>query len=306
MFDIIDFQLCFCAEMIEHNGEDSFFTGFSDKYSIISVFDGCGGLGAKTYSNYKNKSGAYIASRAVSGATDSWFDNLTANSLNAADYKSYIDRALAEAGKYSGKNSTVIRGSMQKAFPSTVATAVSYCIDKKPYVSYFWSGDSRGYILDDGGLHQITDDDIDGEDAMSNLQNDGVLTNVVSLDGNYAINQKTIEAAAPSVVICSTDGCFGYLSTPMEFEYLILDTLLKSNSANEWETNLIKEIGKFASDDYTLVLQPMQYGSFLKLKQSFLKRYEYLKKRYIKNLKSASYDDRLSLWKSYKEDYYKY
>lgn len=59
-------------EMIEGHGEDSFFCASSDDSAFLSVFDGCGGLGSRTFSNFKGHTAAYLASRAASGAVHDW------------------------------------------------------------------------------------------------------------------------------------------------------------------------------------------------------------------------------------------
>ena len=80
-------------------------------------------------------------------------------------------------------------------------------------------------------MAQVTKDDIDDSvDALDNISNDGVLTNVVSADGNYILHSKQIKIKDKIIIFNATDGCFGYLKTPMEFEYLILQTLLSSDN----------------------------------------------------------------------------
>ena len=66
--ETIDFHIYVYKEMIDENGEDSGFYGFTDKHALMSVFDGCGGIGAKKYPSMDNRSGAYLASRAARAA----------------------------------------------------------------------------------------------------------------------------------------------------------------------------------------------------------------------------------------------
>lgn len=75
---------------------------------------------------------------------------------------------------------------------------------------FIWAGDSRGYVLSDMGLAQVTKDDIDDSvDALDNISNDGVLTNVVSADGNYILHSKQIKIKDKIIIFNATDGCFG-------------------------------------------------------------------------------------------------
>jgi len=91
----------------------------------------------------------------------------------------------------------------------------------------FWAGDSRAYLLDPrAGAQQLTTDDIkSGADAMRNLTDDSVMSNCISASADFHINHRAVELEAPFVVLCATDGCYGYLPSPMHFEQLLLSTM---------------------------------------------------------------------------------
>lgn len=299
----VDFSISFCCEMIENGGEDSFFSCVKNDKAVVSVFDGCGGLDGKVYQNFSCKTGAYIASRMLSGAMKAWFDSVGEN-IDTSHYKNLADRIYGIVSQYADRRNVVIKGSMHKDFASTVCGAVVKPKGEKMHADFIWAGDSRGYILSPDGLVQMTADDIRGEDAMSNLRNDGVLTNVVSAKGNYAINKRSATVTYPAVVICATDGCFGYLSTPMEFEYLLLDTLSKSKCADEWGKNIQAQLKSISGDDYTMSLISLGFSSFDSLKKQMAPRKEFMKKHYIERLSNLDYEQKVALWEKYKEDYY--
>ena len=48
-------------------GEDSFMRSLGADSAIVGVFDGCGGLGARTYPGLGKHTGAYLSARAASG-----------------------------------------------------------------------------------------------------------------------------------------------------------------------------------------------------------------------------------------------
>ncbi len=299
----VDFSLSFCCEMIENGGEDSFFSCVKSDKAVVSVFDGCGGLDGKVYQNFSFKTGAYMASRMLSGAMKVWFDS-TGENTDASHYKNLADRIYGIVSQYADKRNVVIKGSMHKDFASTVCGAVVKPKGEKMHTDFIWAGDSRGYILSPDGLVQMTADDIRGEDAMSNLRNDGVLTNVVSAKGNYIINKRSATVTYPAIVICATDGCFGYLSTPMEFEYLLLDTLSKSKCADEWSKNIQAQLKNISGDDYTMSLISLGFSSFDSLKKQMAPRKEFIKRHYIERLSNLDYEQKVALWEKYKEDYY--
>ena len=303
--DIIDFQFAFSKEMINDNGEDSFYSEIVQNRSVLAVFDGCGGLGSKEYDNFNGKTGAYMAARIVSGVTRKWF-LATVDSSNTETYKSLINKAFEIAHSHADKDTIVIKGSMQKLFPTTLSLAICETLGRSIQFTFIWAGDSRGYILDEDGLHQITQDDINDEDAMSNLSNDGVLTNIVHFGGKYNLHLKKVTLKKPGIVFCATDGCFGYLSTPMEFENILLETLSLADSPINWKNRLITALGAFACDDYTLALLAIGYNDFSKLKKSFKKRLHDLQLKYIQNISEKTYLEKVELWKSYKSFYENY
>ncbi len=304
LIDQIDFSLTFCHEMVENNGEDACFSQVSDKYAAACVFDGCGGLGSKNYAAFGGKTGAYMASRLVSGATQGWFSTLSPEHLRIEDYRRFIDYAYETVNRYADTGGPVIKGSMKKAFATTIVSSILSVSNNTVYADFFWAGDSRGYVLDEKGLHQVTVDDIEGEDALSNLSGDGVLSNVAFYGGSYDVHSKKIALPEKCLVFSATDGCFGYLTTPMEFEHLLLDTLLHSDSAISWEKKIEEKLGKIAGDDYTLSLLAVGFGDFSSLKRYFYQRAGELQNEYVKKLEDVSEEEKVALWNKYKTDYY--
>ena len=237
-FPAIDFGLEVFKEKIPENGEDSYLYLFLKKTGVVGVFDGCGGSGARQYERFKRKTGAYMASRTVSAAFRDWFvefmEGNTSDSKNYSELLQRIVEYLSICQKIGG-SATALKGSLAKIFPTTAAV-ITFIEDSAGInATCLWAGDSRCYLLDTEGLKQLTEDDLGGFDAMENLSADGVLTNTISLSKKFEIHQKNLTVSGPAILFTATDGCFGYVSTPMEFEHLLLDTLLKSKSVEEWE-----------------------------------------------------------------------
>lgn len=309
---LLDSIVEICEEKIPNAGEDSYFYKTEGNTALISVFDGCGGAGGKEYERFGGKTGAYIASRAVSGAVCSWCEpvdrttELDENELRDT-LRGNIDLALDTCRKHCGNNGvTRMKGSMAKEFPTTAAIAL--CVGKKDRVNatLFWVGDSRVYLLDGDGLAQLTEDDLDGIDAFENISSDGVLTNVISASGEYTLHSRELSISLPCILFSATDGCFGYIQTPMQFEYLLLECLYASNSISEWETLLNGSFGKVAGDDYSFVAALYGYGSFEQLKTSFSEREEYMYHTYIEPLQHADDEAVKALWRQYSTGYYRH
>lgn len=283
-------------EMKKDNGEDCFYFDVIDDDFIIASFDGCGGSGSKKYENYSGKTGAYIASRAVCGGIKSWF----CESGKDNEISEYIHEALSVCKQYADKAGRIM-GSLGKAFPTTAAIITGQIGENKVDTTCYWAGDSRCYMLDADGLHQLTADDLDGQDAMSNLSNDGVMTNVINASTSFEVHNKKISFNSPCILLTATDGCFGYLNSPMEFEHLLIDSLVKSKNMAEWKIVLNERMHNVTGDDYTLCVAICGFTDFENIKKSFIKRNEYITEKYMN-----SQNDVNAMWNLYKEDYSAY
>lgn len=280
-------------EMKKDNGEDCFYFDVIEDDFIIASFDGCGGSGSKKYENYSGKTGAYIASRAVCGGIKSWF----CESGKDNEISEYIHEALSVCKQYADKAGRIM-GSLGKAFPTTAAIITGQISENKVDTTCYWAGDSRCYMLDADGLHQLTADDLDGQDAMSNLSNDGVMTNVINASTSFEVHNKKISFNSPCILLTATDGCFGYLNSPMEFEYLLSDSLIKAKNLHEWKVALNERMHNVTGDDYTLCVAICGFTDFEDIKKSFVKRNEYITEKYMN-----SQNDVNDMWNIYKKGY---
>lgn len=307
--------LSFCREQIPEHGEDSFCYASCDSAGLVAVFDGCGGAGAQRHACYSNHTEAYIASRLCAGVVFDGFcqefpsEKPTAEFVRdrlTPDLKKVLDTyaPTQEDGDFK------IRGSLVRTLPTTAAMAIV-----RPgqedwlQVDAIWAGDSRVYILDADGLAQLTVDDTTVPDPMENLYEDGVLKNLICKDRPVRLHCASFRVRLPFSVFAATDGCFGYVSTPMEFEAMVLSTLVKSSSVAQWESELAEKIGSVAGDDHTLCLASYGYESAEALRQTIAHRYSVLKNDYLQFLSDADPDDRQlrrELWEKYTPNYCRY
>lgn len=306
----LDSIFCVYKEKIADSGEDSYCYQLGEHGLLLGAFDGCGGSGARQYVQYRNHTGAYMASRAVSGAVQWLFENgvLTKSAEdNAKIIHDAITKSLTVCKENSGtQNSSKLKGSMAKEFPTTVSIVHCTVLPGGIMVDCYWAGDSRVYLLDEDGLAQITVDDLDGLDAYENISGDGVLTNVVSASKPFQIHVCRVQLTKPFMVFAATDGCFGYIPTPMEFEAFLLENLCTAGSMAEFEVRLTNRLEKIAGDDYTFVGAAFGYNTFPALKNAFAHRANYVNERYKKPLKSAPAEKALTFWKEYQRNYYRY
>lgn len=319
----LDFRFLISGEMIEGRGEDCFYSAQKENSAIAAVFDGCGGLGSRRYQNYREHTGAYMASRAAGGALRDWYqeqyqeqgeDTADSNLPETADQTSgqisaYMSASLGLVSGLAGQTSRIF-GTMVRDFPTTAAAAFVRNTDRGTELQVFWAGDSRVYLIDRQGLAQLTRDDVDGKNAMSNLRSDGALTNVVAADQPFTLHTgKTLrfEEDEPYMVFAATDGCFGYLPTPMDFEDMILSCLLRARTPVQFRQKLEESISETAGDDYTLAFMSFGYGDFRTMQESVRERAKRLRHDYMDWMEQdPSLEMQEHLWEEYRTGYERY
>ena len=310
----LDFSvLKFCGEVREGYGEDNWCYGFCENIGMAAVFDGCGGSGARQHRDYADHSEAYMASRLCAGAVYECMQrNFPCNDSTEQFVQEMLVTAINDRLKSNIplESPSGIKISGLRTLPSTMAAVlIRTCNDGSLEVSPIWAGDSRVYILDATGISQLTIDDSNQPDPMEGLYDDGTLTNVLCADKPIKLNCRTIHIRPPFMVIAASDGCFGYVSTPMEFEGMILHTMLESCNIAQWEDNMQKLIASFAGDDHTLLLASFGFGSFEAIQKSFSGRYDELRKTYLETVWETPWEDRnirRRLWADYRKNYMKY
>ena len=240
----LDFVMSFCRDKIPGRGEDSYCYSFCDTAGLLGTFDGCGGAGARKHDYYSGHTEAYMASRLCAGSFYDQFRRLfpgnhAAESLTNEVFLPQAVQRLLDFGPPKDTTGLIIKGSSIRTLPSTAAVALmQYHADGSVLVTAIWAGDSRVYIMDSMGLAQLTVDNTTVTDPMVNIYEDGILKNVLCSDKPVKLHCKTIRMEEPFVVFSATDGCYGYLSTPMEFEGVLLKTLLETECIADWEKAL--------------------------------------------------------------------
>lgn len=171
------------------------------------------------------------------------------------------------------------------------------------------------------GAHQVSSDDLRSDnDALQNLVDDAVMDNCVSADTDFSVNYRRLDLRAPFILIAATDGCFGYVPSPMHFEHLILSHLQGSTSVDAWREGLRSSVEAVAGDDATMALLAVG-GDVDTLRSLFRPRLEHLRSTYIDPIddeqmrKTAQRADELKqrrvalrsqLWTRYKPGYERY
>jgi|JI10StandDraft_1071094.scaffolds.fasta_scaffold134811_4 hypothetical protein len=264
------------------------------KNRVISVFDGLGGSGSTIYEeNGEKKTGAYISSRVVATVVLDYFNNLknqnTTYEVNAEiieNLKTQIITALEEKLKLQKYEVSKLKSSLIRTFPTTLALIHCDIEDNKTKLDVIWAGDSRAYVLKpDKGLIQLSKDDLKlDNDPFENLKNDSPLSNMICLENDFKLNHKTYFFENLLLAIVATDGCFGYYSTPMHFEYYLLKTIMDSNNELEFKDKLEQEFSKVSGDDFSLSLTSIFDKNFNEIKEVFRNRFEEVYQYFMKDI----------------------
>lgn len=304
--ELLSTHFLICNDKIKGNGEDSGFEAYTCEAGIMGVFDGCGGLGAKTCPSASDKTEAYLASRAVGAAVREWFHSCeTADGqLNVDRLKAQIISKLELCQKQTADSGPKLRGTMIRPFPSTMALITFRISNGVLMTDHIWAGDSRTYVLGRDGLGQISVDDIRDGDALRNLTRDGALTNVISADQRFVLHHASFAPKHPCILFCATDGCFGYVSSPMEFEWMILSALSKAESTEQWQQLLSADIFNRSGDDQTIAVAAFGFEDFTELKSCYSDRYRTVSR--IVEKTGGDPGKTQALWEAYKSGYYRY
>jgi hypothetical protein len=301
---------------------------------LVAVFDGMGGAGGTVYQTPDGpRTGAYLASRVARDVVERRMLELLDPEWNldgpatAHDLHESVEQALRARLAELKAPASGLRSKLLRALPTTMALAALQRrtpLGKRWAAHLLWSGDSRVYVFEpDGGAHQLTSDDIrDHGDAMANLREDSVVSNAMSADTDFVVHHHSVELAAPFVVMAATDGCFGYVRSPMHFERLVLTTLRDSDSTAGWSRALQEQISAITGDDAAMAVLGVG-ADHAGMKALFAKRTSILDERWVTPIDALADDVERAerelddarrrqttrtaeLWGAYKTEYERY
>ena len=195
---------------------------------------------------------------------------------------------------------------MQRSLPTTLCAAIAGGPSFASDLCFLWAGDSRGYVLNAEGLHQCTRDHLRGDpDPFESLYRDRPLSALISADAPVALSLRRLRVPKPCVLLVATDGAFGCLPTPMEFEMLLLNTLRASTDWDGWERRLLNQLKKAAHDDATVLLAPLGFETIEDAREALAPRRALLQKRFITPVRRKRRDMAFARgkWQEYRTAY---
>ena len=234
--------------------------------ALVGVFDGMGGAGGTVYETPDGpRTGAYLASRVARDVVEERMLALLDPEWNldgpaaARDLRRSVKGALAETLTALNAPTSGLRSKLLRALPTTMAVMALQRREPRRgrWAGHlFWSGDSRVYAFDPKtGAHQLTRDDLrDRGDALVNLRQDSLVSNAMSADTDFLVHHHQVELTAPFLAVAATDGCFGYVRTPIHFEHLVLAALRDSTDTASWSRLLQERILAITGDDASMAV----------------------------------------------------
>lgn len=300
---------------------------------LVAVFDGMGGAGGTVYDTEEGpRSGAYLASRIARDVVEQRMLQILVPDWNlkgeaaANDLRRSVQEALQERLTALKPPKSGLRSRLLRALPTTMAAIAlqrSHRRSSEWLCHVFWSGDSRAYAFEPDGARQLMTDDLrDPTDALTNLRRDSVVSNAMSADTEFHINYRRVKLEAPFVLVCATDGCFGYLPTPMHFEHLVLSPLTSTRTVTGWSDAIQHDISAVTGDDAAMAV--MAVGADLDaLRTLYAPRIAQLEHQFtapvdelsasvqraeedLQLLRQRQVDETQQLWNSYRPGYEEY
>lgn len=273
-------------------GHDEDAPPYADEKMLV-VCDGLGGGGQNTYIiDGEKRTSAYLGSRRLSLAFQEWclqyYDLICENMQNPRflieDLKKYIvDTLNAYVSEKKLKN--IIRGKSMQMLPSTLAAIIYKQNGEWTEVLVVSAGDSRAFILTpENGLQQISKDDV-FEDVDA-FEKSATMTNNISADKDFYINYVYYKMPPKCILFVCTDGCFDYISSPMELEYRLEFAISKCTDIFDNDRdNLGEYIGNILlsnglKDDCTMAGAIIGYKEQEEFKNKFLQRMFTIQSKY--------------------------
>jgi serine/threonine protein phosphatase PrpC len=245
---------------------------------VVGVFDGAGGAGhaAADADRFGRKvTSAWVASRVAALATREWFRGIVSRPgpVHRAEVEELEDRIGDALKLMRPKERTRLVGSMVRSMPTTMAAATYELVGGEVEARVLWAGDSRVYALDPvEGLRALTRDHTEEQDALEQLRQDPPMENILNSSNDWRLHSARVRLPRQCLLVCATDGFFGYVEAPHLFEQLLLESLEAVTRQEELSGELERAVRSYTGDDASLAVVAFGFEDFGEMRDGFRDR----------------------------------
>jgi hypothetical protein len=125
---------------------------------------------------------------------------------------------------------------------------------------------------------------------MANLERDAPLANCIHADRTFSIGWRAFQPKGNYLLIACTDGCFGFVASPMHFEECLLNTMTAATSMDEWRHHLISSLGEFTGDDMSMAVLAVGWPTFDAMRAAFTARQQRVSHEIVGQLTQLDHD----------------
>jgi serine/threonine protein phosphatase PrpC len=272
-------KFSFVTAKIADHGEDADpIITLNESMGLIAVLDGMGGSGSEKYqtADGQTHTGAYLGARYTRDCLEQWFMTAGHHTITAPvleDLKQVILTHLNNKLSTLSSQPSLIRSKMRRTLPTTLASIFYTVHPKQTQLDVVWAGDSRAHLLTPNGLRQLSNDDADvHEETYAGIMQDAPLTNCISTNVDFHLNHHRYTKQLPTIIMVCTDGCYGFLNSPVHVEELLLTCLNTATTATEWGALVSKRLQPIAGDDCAMALVCVGWKNFDSVKRAFQSR----------------------------------
>lgn len=204
------------------------------------------------------------------------------------EQKKYIDSVGADLTKIIFEKLTALANKMglgleskttgSYLLPTTLVVALIDENESGVDVLYLWAGDSRGYLWNEDGLAQVTDDH----------ERDETMTNLITLTKPFRLEARLLHCNKPVILFNATDGCYKCpcFASAFDLEYVLLHEIASASDFEAVQKNLDGQFTVIGTHDDSNTMGLMTYGfeSFEEIKRAVDKRLADLKESIIDKL----------------------
>lgn len=221
---------------------------------------------------------AYRASRITTGTLDAQF-------FTVSNERKKIDEIFLPT--FAEKFSLELRKNLSDTFehipPISCGSFFMQCEGKKFYTGYLGCGSVRLFLLTGQGLMILSPEEFPA-----------------------VISGKMFDCPLPAILLCASDRTFRKFESPMDFEYVLLDTLCDSQTIEGWKTLLTKRILSEEDRSFQLLVGSFGFGSFKTMQKTFSNRKSNLYWNFLSKETNATPYEAEAMNTAYEQNYLSY